>query len=411
MKLNRFASALTVSALLLSMCGCQNNSNTYTEILSEEEIAARYTTTTTATSEAVIMQTSENTSVTTTEIIIEPVAYSPSEEILNADIYSGKVQIEDKVYTFPLSVQKLLDEGMVITDNEIGENYLIEPRSTKKSLNVAIGNVNASINVVNTADELTSLKNCYASSIEFRSFESVFYPNGITAGSTLDELKEKWGAPYSESSPSDSKLKYTYIEYPFKTNRAGTVSSDLISVTENVNAIVIDRNTGLVTSIFCSNGNNNDTLIEKNRVISDKTIIYSVPAYLDDNYCIVEADNNKYVLRLDEITQGINNFEPNNWKDNISEFYSNYSDTVSTLKHFETDDNTAHVVSFKDKTMGNSYMECNYAYYICGLPNNYRFTFQVAELEQGNSVFIMTDALAEKLVEIILEIGKTITIE
>ncbi len=57
MKLKSFISALTVVAALLSFSSCQSNTNTYTEILSEEEIAARYSTTTTTTSETTLPKT------------------------------------------------------------------------------------------------------------------------------------------------------------------------------------------------------------------------------------------------------------------------------------------------------------------------------------------------------------------
>ena len=44
MRFKRFISAFTVAATLLSLSACQSNTNTYTEILSEEEIAEKYTT-------------------------------------------------------------------------------------------------------------------------------------------------------------------------------------------------------------------------------------------------------------------------------------------------------------------------------------------------------------------------------
>lgn len=44
MKFKNTVSALMVIAALLSLSACQSNTNTYTETLSEEEIAEKYTT-------------------------------------------------------------------------------------------------------------------------------------------------------------------------------------------------------------------------------------------------------------------------------------------------------------------------------------------------------------------------------
>lgn len=68
MKLKSFISALAVVAALLSFSSCQSNTNTYTEILSEEEIAERYSTTTTEIKTIVTEETTVSTiPVTTTE--------------------------------------------------------------------------------------------------------------------------------------------------------------------------------------------------------------------------------------------------------------------------------------------------------------------------------------------------------
>ncbi len=53
----KFLSTALMIAIMLSLSSCQDNSNTYTEILSEEEIAARYSTTTAATSETSLPKT------------------------------------------------------------------------------------------------------------------------------------------------------------------------------------------------------------------------------------------------------------------------------------------------------------------------------------------------------------------
>ena len=68
MKFKRIISVLTVAATLFSLSACQSNTNTYTEILSEEEIAERYSTTTTEIKTIVTEETTVSTMpVTTTE--------------------------------------------------------------------------------------------------------------------------------------------------------------------------------------------------------------------------------------------------------------------------------------------------------------------------------------------------------
>ena len=431
MKLKGFASVLTVSVLLLSVCGCQDNSNTYTEILSEEEIAARYSTTTTAASETTLPKTiTENgityifdeatqlylpektdTKQTTEEVIIEPVVYSPSEEILNADIYSGKVQIEDKVFTFPIKLQDLLDNGMVITEENITENYLVDPMDSKSSVDVTIGNVRAEIKISNKSDEMTFLKNCYASDIDFDNYDNVFYPCGVTVGISMEELTEKWGEPFETKTDQydEDSIFYRYTELPYDKKRISGTNS-IISITGNKYSVRFDRNTGLASAVFCVNGDNSDIAIkfsnEHNINIDgdwvDFCSNYFVPEYLSDGYHLIETDDGKYVLYFQSNLQSHAiyrlDLEPSQWnEEGIKKKLDSYG-----IESVEISDNTAYVFA------SDLYDENQHYYFYYENLLNYSFTFNVFPYKDNCEV---TEEALEKAKEIILEIGKTITIE
>ncbi len=77
MRFKRFISAFTVAAALLSFSSCQSNTNTYTEILSEEEIVEKYTT---EASKATATEVIE-----TVELITEPKTEQVTEEIVKTE--------------------------------------------------------------------------------------------------------------------------------------------------------------------------------------------------------------------------------------------------------------------------------------------------------------------------------------
>lgn len=81
MKFKRIISALTAVFVLFSLSGCQSNTNTYTEILSEEEITERYSTTTTKSKAVVTEETTVLTTPVTTETPVKTEAETREELI------------------------------------------------------------------------------------------------------------------------------------------------------------------------------------------------------------------------------------------------------------------------------------------------------------------------------------------
>ena len=50
----------------------------------------------------------------------------PTEQIINADVFSGLAQIKNTVIELPCTVQELLDAGFSLTSKDMTENYLVD---------------------------------------------------------------------------------------------------------------------------------------------------------------------------------------------------------------------------------------------------------------------------------------------
>ena len=92
MKFKCIISVLTVAATLLSLSACQSNTNTYTEILSEEEIAEKYTT---EASKATATEVIE-----TVELITEPKTEQVTEEIVKTEAETREELISGIITAF-----------------------------------------------------------------------------------------------------------------------------------------------------------------------------------------------------------------------------------------------------------------------------------------------------------------------
>ncbi len=155
--------------------------------------------------------------VTPHEVIApEALDIEPTQEILEADIDSRKIQLGNKVYTLPITLQTLLDDGATITNDVNPINDAVDAsnialgRFYTADVELSLDNVGYKFHPTNYLEKKVQLKDCIIDNTESRNDEiinNVIYPKGIRIGSSIDELKSAWGEP-----TTDDLNSYTYSE-------------------------------------------------------------------------------------------------------------------------------------------------------------------------------------------------------
>ncbi len=191
MKIKKLLAALTALTMAVSFAACGENDETQSgeadgttafeenaENDSEEE--------TTAETDAAEEEEDE---------IIEP-----TDEILEADMYSGKVQIGDHVFQMPIQFQDLIDAGATFKSmgNKIDIDSTVIDAGDHESFSAIFDggkDYGIFITVYNNSDGRALLKDCegswngqfFTDSI-FEDCKEIIFPKGIRVGSTEDEM-------------------------------------------------------------------------------------------------------------------------------------------------------------------------------------------------------------------------------
>ncbi len=132
--------------------------------------------------------------------------FAPSDEILSADIYSGKVQIEDKVFTYPFTINDLeaagIDTGIILDD----------PAGSYFQDMIRVGNGYVQIGCHPTDSFLTTKGESVVTYIMLDCTHTApdwYLPGGITKSSPKSLVTEKYG---NESFVEGTSYMY-YEEY------------------------------------------------------------------------------------------------------------------------------------------------------------------------------------------------------
>ena len=141
------------------------------------------------------------------EIVIEP-----AKEILDAELADNKIQLGNKVYKLPVTLQTLLDDGAVILDNTSPVNDIVQ---TRQSVELSIDDIKYQLYFSNENEEATQIKDCFAEEAGFDSAipYNVIFAKGIKIGSTIDELKAAWGEPTENNLNSLRYIDYDKHKY------------------------------------------------------------------------------------------------------------------------------------------------------------------------------------------------------
>lgn len=140
-----------------------------------------------------------------------------TDEILEADIYSQKVQLGNQVVTFPVTLDELISIGAEVENDINPINYILEPGySNTAELNIdgwtyILWFHNYTDKMEGQERQRLQFKDCisdctYAykliSSDSFDTYmecnDNIIFPKGVKSGMSVDELKSAWGEPDSE---------------------------------------------------------------------------------------------------------------------------------------------------------------------------------------------------------------------
>ena len=208
---------------------------------------------------------------------------TPTDEILSADIYSSKFQINNTVITFPATAAQLQEAG--VTFNRDIEATTVQADESQQ-VEITANGEKAIVYFRNETTEAQFLKDCIIDTTPFR--KELFLPKGITAGTPIDELISKWGEP-----TVNNLDEYIYIEDDMS---FALKNKDLHeSATGNMYSLFLDLETNTVKmtgTIYCQL--ETDEMIEMFNE-NDK-VSYKIPDALDDNYMIYTYNDKDYLL-------------------------------------------------------------------------------------------------------------------
>ena|GEM_PF-6671820 len=230
-----------IAAMTVGMTGCSDNENTENNSGANGAIPN-------LTEDGIMPPMSSNFEVT--------------QEILNADIYSGLVQIGDTVIQLPTTVGDFLSAGATIND-DTSEDFLMNSKEVK-NVDMTIGGTQFRFLAENNESERISLKEAETNTIEIigvatnidetgtaSSSEDIFFPLGIKVGDSIADLTEKWGEPTIDNLPSLIYAENTIHRRMFGDTRHGDV---VVFLTECSIRMNVDRNTSLITELSMSAG-------------------------------------------------------------------------------------------------------------------------------------------------------------
>ena len=249
--------------------------------------------------------------------------YSASQEILEAEWYSGLIQINDKVIELPVSFNELLDMGFdyQIDKGRKNKDYLFAQWETASYDLMLDGKKVFSQSLYYEEEELATLEQInpeieYISGSEEETEGIVFFlPGGLTLGDAMAEVEEKLGEA-DETETQYGILTYTY-GVPIKSSYEACEFGVYVEV---------DRNTQTVSEFRTAKNVAASKLedfveLDMKNVIEDYTnftvqvlfpkehLVYGNDVSTDYWSALVEIDGDVFELRLQPSVYTKENFD------------------------------------------------------------------------------------------------------
>ncbi len=323
----------------------------------------------------------------------------PTDEILSADIYSSKFQINNTVITFPATAAQLQEAGAIFRKDP--ETTVIQA-GKHDSMDITVNGEKAAGLFYNKTEEAQLLKDCIILAPPFR--EKIFLPKGITVGTSVDELISKWGEPTINNIDH-----YEYID-----DYIGEYHNNLPkSASGNYYNIFIDLETNSVR-LFSIGGCNpeSDEMIEKFNE-NDK-VSYKIPDAINDSYMVYTYNGTDYLLK---IASDKDFLFGNKGKMNLSELsdsaITEYYDKKATKQNNDYDNNYSYNYKLTnsaaiviERQLGGEACESVYLSYIDSEFNRYEVYCSIMQPKE-DGWYIPEEAL-DAANEILFAIGETV---
>lgn len=164
----------------------------------------------------------------------EEVVIEPTQEILDAELADKKVQLGTHVYQFPIPLQKLLDDGAVITNGADPATDILEKDenggSENKNVEFILDEKNYTLQFSPLNAGRIQLKDCVAADQSDYYLENpnvdIIYAKGIRVGSTVEEIKNAWGDP-TEDNLDEYRYNINVIENDYEVEYLFDIKIDL----------------------------------------------------------------------------------------------------------------------------------------------------------------------------------------
>lgn len=217
-----------------------------------------------------------------------------TEQILEASLFSGTIQIENEVLTLPISVHKLYS---VLSNNQdlnfsISGNSKLNPHSIECAT-LFIKDFAYSLTIANQTDDSQLLDDCRIIAISTstdvtsnKKADSLIFPKGFFRGSSYEDICDVYGSPSKEVT-AGHLLVCDWAEYPDETKK---------SLTNRCLTITFDSTTKRAIdycySIFQDDYNPDNVIsysIPFSEEHSDELLVCTLPDWIKDEYGLFQT--------------------------------------------------------------------------------------------------------------------------
>lgn len=157
----------------------------------------------------------------------KPKWVSEAEKTMSSDIRSGEIMLAGELYTFPMTLQDLLDDGWFVSGSyENAKEFVLEPEYESSDFELFNeGDGYLSVCVYNDGTEDAHIEDCTVSWLSFSTTEEdipVVLPGGIYKDSKPADITKAYGEADATDKGSET-VEYMY-EYKDAQNRVSEVT-------------------------------------------------------------------------------------------------------------------------------------------------------------------------------------------
>lgn len=306
-QLKSIAAAVLAACVCICMAGCGNDTKKDLDNFSEEDFLKNA-----EKLETLYGDDSNSAEETEAETKNNSDGITASDEILSAEIYSGKIQLGNTVFDFPkFPVTDLIEAGAVFKEDD-PETTILKANDKTLSRKVNIDGITYGFSFSNNDENRQLLKDCYVSETSFSCTEdrknSFICPKGITIGSTVDELLEAYGEPTSVDIDTYSYIDPGFLIESKSAHEYGAIKDGVVNTGGRTYTFRADLETNKIKSISVgiNEENYSDEIIEasaelKTKIDGEKlkyTANYSYPRYLSDQNHVCDNNGTRMLIYI-----------------------------------------------------------------------------------------------------------------